>query len=269
MQDSDVSEQSQSTLYHQLVQAQRHNRNSHRCTEPSLKPIAAFKHHAIVSFSSLSKYMTTRNLRSFSKINHQELRQAVLMCQTETAQRMDLPASKICWFIEWPYAPCPHQRLCTSFSAWRGACKLSSVAGRILMTLESCFLVMEHEQILSAADPLFKPPNHPALDATAPLLPPKPQAPDAAVLAAASVRCGVSDLVQMEVALRRILPTLLRKFRGLLPHRVWLSVCMQLMRVGQTAVDAMRSIPNSNPQASGMHATEARSDQYEQCSSEV
>jgi hypothetical protein len=268
-QDSDVSTQSQSTLYHQLVQAQRHNRYSQRSTEPSLKPTSAFKHNAIVSFSSLSKYMTTRNLRSFSKINHQEMRQAFFMCQTETAQRMDLPASKICWFIEWPYELGPQQRLCTSFSAWRGACKLSSVGASILMTLESCFLVMEHEQILSAADPFFKPPKHPAIDATAPPLPPRPQPPDAAALAAASVRCGVSGLVQMEVALRKILPPLLRKFKGLLPHRVWLSVCIQLMRVGQIAVDAMRSIPNSNPQGGRMHAKEARTDQDTQCRFEV
>jgi hypothetical protein len=269
MQDSNVSTQSQSTLYHQLVQAQGHNRYNQHCTEPSLKPISAFKHHAVVSFSALSKYMTSRNLRSFSQINQQELRQAFLMFQTETAQRLDVPASKICWFIEWPYEPCPQQRLCTSFSTCSGACKLTSLVARILIALESIFLVMEHEHLSSAADPFFKPPKHPALDAAAQPFPPMPQPPDAAALAAAVVRCGVEGLVQMEVAMRRMLPPLVRQFRGLLPHRVWLSVCIQFIRVAQNAVDAIRSIPNSNPQASGMHAAEARTDQDAQCRFEV
>jgi hypothetical protein len=268
-QDSDFSKQSKNTLHHQLVQAIRHSRYKDRYASPSLKSISAFKHHAIVSFSALNKYMTTRSLGSSSHLNHQELRQAFLMCQTETAQRLDLPASRICWFIEWPYEPCPQQRLCTSFSAWSGACQLSTMVTRILVTLESMFLVMEHEHLCSAADPIFKRPKHPAFDSTAPSLPPKPQPPDAAALAAASVRCGVKELVQMKVALRRILPPLVRKFKGLLPHRVWLSVCIQCMRVAQTLVDAMRSIPNSSPQAGGMHATEARTDQDAQCSSEV
>jgi hypothetical protein len=268
-QDSDDSTQSQSSLFQQLVQAQRQNRFNQRCTEPSPNPISAFKHHAVVSFSALSKYMTTRNLRSFSQINHQELRQAFLTFQTETAQRLDLPASQICWFIEWPYQPCPQQRLCTSFSACSGACKLSSMVARIFIALESMFLVMEHEHLSGAADLFFKQPKHPALDALAQPFPPMPQAPDAAALAAAFVRCGVNGLVQVEVAMRWILPPLVRQFRGLLPHRVWLSVCIQLIRVAQNATDAIRLISNSNSKASGMHATEARTDQDAQCRFEV
>jgi hypothetical protein len=143
------------------------------------------------------------------------------------------------------------------------------MVARILITLESIFLVMEHEHLCTAADPLFKRPKHPAFDSTVLPLPPRPQPPDAAVLAAASVRCGVKELVQMEVALRRILPPLVHKFQGLLPHRVWLSVCIQCMRVAQTAVDAMRLIPRANPQACRMHATEVKTGQGVPCSSEV
>jgi hypothetical protein len=265
---SDLSEQAQNTSHHQLVQAQRHSRYNQHCAAPSLGPISAFNHHAVVSFAAISKYVTSPNLQSPSRFNHRDLRQAFLMFQTETAQRMDIPASEICWFIEWPYEPCAQLPLCTCFSAWSGASMLSSMVARILFTLESLFLVMEHEHLSSAADPFFEPPKHPALDAPAPL-PPRPQPPDAAALAAASVLCSVTELVQMEVALRKILPPLVRHFRGALPYGKWLTVCIQIMRVSQTAADAMRSMPNQPPQANRTAAAEARADQDTQSRCEV
>jgi hypothetical protein len=145
---------------------------------------------------------------------------------------------------------------------------LTSMVARILFTLESTFLVMEHEHLSSAADPFFEPPKHPALDAPGPL-PPRPQPPDAVALAAAYLLCSVTELVQMEVALRRILLPLVRQFRGSLPYGKWLSTCIQIMRVTQTTADAMRSIPDQPPQASRMPAAEARADQDTQSCSEV
>jgi hypothetical protein len=268
-QDSDVSSESQDTSHHQMVQVSRHSRYNQQYAAPNLKQISAFQHHAVVSFSALSKYLTSQKFQPSSQLNHQEMRHAFLMCQTEIAQQLNVPASEICWFVEWPYEACTQQRLCTSLSAWSAGCELSSLVARIAMLLECLFLVMEHEHLSSAADPFFKPPIHPILDAKASPLPPKPQPPDAAVLANASVRCGVNDLVQLDVAMRRILLPLVRQFRSLLPRVKWLAACIQIMRVAQTAIDALRSIPNQNVQASRMQGTDETADQVAQCCSEV
>jgi hypothetical protein len=251
------------------VQGARHSRCFQHCATPSLKQIPAFDHHVVISFSALSKYMTSKELRSSSQSNHQGLRQAFLMCQTETAQRLNVPPSKICWYLEWPYEACAHKRLCTSFSAWSGGCKLSAMVARIALSVECIFLVLEHEHLSSIADPFFKPPKHPILDAIGSPLPPRPELPEAALLATASVRCGVNDLVQMEVALRRILVHLVQQFRGWLPQGKWLAVCKQIIRIAQFAVETLRSTPSHQPQASSMHITDSMSDKVAECCFEV
>jgi hypothetical protein len=209
---------------HQTVQGNRRSRHSKNCEEPSFKPISAFKHHVIVSFSTISKYITLPEFKSSSQLNHQELRQAFLTLQSETVQCLNVPASEICWLLEWPYEACAH-RLCSSFSPWSGTCKLSYLVAEVALTIECMFLVMEHEHLSSAADPYYKPHHHPVLDATAAPLPPRPNPPDAAALATASVRCSVKYFVQVEVAMRQILQPLLQKFGVLLPQGKWLAVC--------------------------------------------
>jgi hypothetical protein len=268
-QDSDPSKQQKVTLNHQMVQCSGHSRYNQHCIAPSLKPISAFKHQAVISFSSLNKYMTIQECRSSSQFNGQQMRQAILMCQTETAQRLNVPASEICWFVEWPYEACAQKRLCTSFSAWSGGCKLASLVARMAMTLECTFLVLEHELLSGAADPLFKPPKHPVLKATEPPLPPRLQLPKATVLAAAHVRCGVKDIVQLEVAMRRIVLPLVRRFRSLLPWDKWLAPCIQIMRVAQIAIAALRSIPNQKPETSPTHQIGVITEQVDESFSEV
>jgi hypothetical protein len=204
-------------VHQQAVQGKRRSRHSKNCEEPSVKPISAFKHHAIVTFLALSKYITLPEFRSSSQLNHQALRQAFLMCQSETAQRLNVPASEICWLLEWPYEACA-RRLCTSFSAWSGTCKLTCLVAETALIIECMFLVMEHEHLSSAADRDYKPPQHPILDATAAPLPARPSPPNAAALAAAYVRCGLKYLVHLDVAFRQILQPLMQKFRGLLPQ---------------------------------------------------
>jgi hypothetical protein len=81
---SDVSKQSQNTIQHQMVQGSRHSRYNQHCSAPSHKPISAFQHHEVISFSALSKYMSSQKIRSSYQFNHQELQHAFLMCQTET-----------------------------------------------------------------------------------------------------------------------------------------------------------------------------------------
>jgi hypothetical protein len=143
------------------------------------------------------------------------------------------------------------------------------MVANIGMISECIFLVMEHEHLSKTADPFLKLPSHPILGAAAPPLPPRPQLPDAAVLAATSVRCGVNDLVQMEVAMRRILLPLAHKFRGLLPQGKWLAVCIQIMGLAQRVVDSLRSMPNKNSQERSTHATEETADQVTRRSPEV
>jgi hypothetical protein len=268
-QDSDLSMQSQNTLHHQMVHRSRHSRCNQHCAAPYRKPISAFQHHEVVSFSFLTKYMTSQKIRSFSQFNHQELQQAFLMCQTETAQRLNVPESEICWFLMWSCGVCAQHHLCTSFSALSGACKLSLMVANMTMISECIFLVMEHEHLSKTADPFCKLPSHPILGAAAPPLPPRPQLPDAAVLAATYVRCGVNDLVQMDVAMRRIMRPVVCKFKGLLPQGKWLTVCIQIMGIAQRVVDALRSAPGNESQESCKHATEETTDQVTQCSSEV
>jgi hypothetical protein len=57
-----LSKRSQSTLHHQLVKAIWRNSCNKRCEPPSPKSVSAFKHHVIISFSALGKYMPSRNL---------------------------------------------------------------------------------------------------------------------------------------------------------------------------------------------------------------
>jgi hypothetical protein len=265
-QDPDLSKEQKNTLNQQMVQRSGHSRYLQQCIAPSLKPISAFKHHAVISYSSLSKYMTLQEFRPSPQFNHQQLRQAVLMWQTESTKRLNAQESDICWFVEWPYEVCAQKHLCTSFSAWSGGCKLASLVARMAMTLECTFLVLEHELLCSAADPSFKPPKHPVLAAKSQPLPPRPQA---AVLAAAYVRCGVKDLVQLEVAMRRILLPLVRQFRCLLPRDKWLAPCIQIMHVAQTAIAALHSIPSQNPETCPIHETELKTEQVEESLSEV
>jgi hypothetical protein len=266
---SDLKMQSQNMARSQMVPGSRHSRYNEDRAGPSLKPISAFKHHTIVSFSALSKYMTSQELRSSSGSNHQQLRHAFLMCQTETAQRLNAQANEICWFLEWPIEACAQQRLCTSISAWSGTCKLTTLVAEMAFSIESTFLVMEHEHLSSAADPFYTPPKRPVLDAIAPLLPPRPNPPDAAVLAAASLRCNIQDFVPLEVAMRRIIQPMVRQYKVLLPQRNWLSVCIQLLRISETVVDVLQSVPNQDPNETCMHANEAISDHGAQCCFEV
>jgi hypothetical protein len=268
-QDSKLSNQSQNTLHNQIVQGSRQSRYNEQCAAPSHKPLSAFKHHAVVSFSALSKYITAQKSRSSSQCNHQELRQAFLMCQTATAQRLQVPASEICWYLEWPYEGRAHQRLCTSYSGWSTPCKLTQVLVQIALVLECVFLVLEHELLSNAADPFFNPSEHPLPEAGPQTLPPRPKPPDPAALAAAFVRCGVHELVQLEAAMRRILLPLVRQFRGLLLRGKWLATCIQSISIGQKVGEILRSIPDQSPQAGDMHAMEASADQVTPCSFEV
>jgi hypothetical protein len=268
-QDSDRRKESENMVHCQVVKGPRHSRYNQHCAAPSPKPISAFKHHATVSFSVLSKYMTSQKFRSSSQSNHQALRQAFLMYQTETAERLNVPASKICWYLEWPYEASAERRLCSSFPALSGACKLTSMVAQVIMGLECLFLVMEHEQLTNAADPFFKPPGHPILDAPAPPLPTKPQLPDAAELATAFVRYSVTHVVQMHEALQAILAPLIRQSRCFLPKGKWLAVCTQMLQISQLTVSSLRSTSSQNPQESRPHATEAGTDQGEEGGFEV
>jgi hypothetical protein len=261
--------QSQNTVRHQIVPGSRHSRYNKDRAAPSLKPISAFKHHAIISFSILSKFMTSQEFRSSSHLNLPKLRQAFLMCQTETAQRLRVSTSEICWFLEWPYEALAQQRLCTNISTWSSTCKLTFLVAEIALTIECMFLVMEHELLSSVADPYYKPRKHPILDAAASTLPQRPNLPYAAVLAAHSVRCSVKVFVPVEVALRRVVQPLVQQFSMLLPQRNWLAVCIQLMRVSATLVEVLRSMPNHNPDATYEHATEGEPAEVEQSPFEV
>jgi hypothetical protein len=267
-QDSDPTKQAHSMVHHQTVQGKRRSRHSKNCEKASFKPISAFKHHAIVSFSALSKHITLPEFRISSQLNHQKLRQAFLMFQSETAQCLNVPASEICWLLEWPYEACA-RRLCSSFSPWSGTCKLTYLVAEMTLTTECMFLVMEHEHLSSAADPDYKPPHHPVMNATAAPLPPRPNPPDAAALAAASLRCSVKDFVRLEVAMRQILQPLIQKFRVLLPQGKWLAVCKQLMCISEMTDDVLGSMPDQDAEDTSVHVTEESPDQVSQCSPEV
>jgi hypothetical protein len=266
---SDLSKQSQNMLQHQMVQGKRHSRYNQHCAAPSTQPISAFQHHAVTSFSALSKHMTSQEFRTPSQLNHQELRQAFMMCQSETAQQLNVSASEICWFLMWPCGACGKQHLYTSFSARSGACKLTCVVAEMSLVLECMLLVLEHEHLSSAADPLFKPPKHPVLETSPSPLPQRPDTPDAKVLASASVFCSVTDRVQVEVAVRQIIEPMVRQFRSLLPQSKWLSVCVQVIRIAETAGQVLRAIPSHHPASSRMHEVDARTYQDAQCCSQV
>jgi hypothetical protein len=265
----DVRKEPESKAQHQMVKGSRRSTYHQHCAAPSRKAISAFKHHATVSFSILGKYMTSQKLRSSSQCGHQELRRAFLMYQNETAQRLKVPASRICWYLEWPYEVCAHRRLCTSFSAWSGACQLTSMVAQIVMSLESLFLVMEHEHLKNAADPLFKPPKHPILETRAPPHPTRPQLPEPMELATAYLRCSVTDLLQMPVAMRTIFQPLVRQSRCFLPEGKWLTICLQMLHIAQLTVESLRSTTRQKSQASGTHSTEASTNQGAECSFEV
>jgi hypothetical protein len=223
---------------HQMVPKHRPSRYHVHAAPPASSPIPTYKSNAKMSFSALSRYMTPQEFRSSCESNHQELRHGIQAFQTETAQRLGVPISEICWHLEWPLVGTP-QCLCTR-TVFRNASYLSTSVGKIALTLECLFLVLEHEELAHATTPYCNPPVHPTLDKTALSLPPRPQPPDAAALASALARCGFSDFIPVEDALRAILGPLLRKFKGLLPRDKWLAVCMQSMHTLQAVVESLR-----------------------------
>jgi hypothetical protein len=247
----------------QMVQGLRHSWGNENYPAYVKKPISSFQQHAIISFSAVSKYMTPQEFRSASQFNFQELRHAIITFQTETAQRLDVPASEICWFVEWPYSGPSQQCLCASFLLWSRSCKLSAMISRIAITLECSFLVLEHEHLESSTLPSSKPPAHPILDDANVPFPPRPQPPQAAALASASARCGVDEFIQVESVLRAIIDPMLQRYKGFLPLGKWLAVCKQIMRVGGAMIDALHAIPDCTPVEGRTNTLERSSDQGE------
>ena len=211
---------------------------------PSRRAISSFKHHASISFDDVTKYMSPLQFRSSCQLHFQELRHAIGEYQCRVAETLDTSASDICWFLEWPCAqfekPVSHTASIVS-----PECHLSATAAHITTAMESLFLIMEYEQLASASLSSYEAPEHPTLDASSPP-PVAPSPPNRVVLDGAYLCCGVNHRMPAEQALRSIMEPLLEKFRLLLPHDKWLSVCMQSMRVGQAVADALHNVPAEN-----------------------
>jgi hypothetical protein len=250
----------------QVLQSSRNSRYMHHCAAPTTRQASAFKFHASISFSAVIKHMTPQEIQS-RQFHQQELRHAISAFQTETAQRLGVPASEICWVLEWPYLGRAQQHLCSSFSSWRGACKLSSAVAQIAMTMETLFLVLEYEHLASVTMPSYNRPAHPILDEVPTSYPTSPSPPDAFDLAAISVRCGVSEFIQVEEALRTVMEPLLRKYKELLTRDKWLLVCTKTISIGQEMVEVLRSVPDTPPHAYCDQSAEARSDHHPGASS--
>jgi hypothetical protein len=196
-QDCEKHTHSQGTEYgQQIVQGPTHSWGNENY--PAYIKESSVHPHAIISFSTVRKYMTPHESRSESQFSFHKLRHAITTFQTETAQQLEVPTSDICWFVEWPYAGPSKQRLCTSYSLWSRSCKLSAMISCIAITIECSFLALEHEHLGSDKFPSLKPPAHPMhVDSVTPL-PPRPQPPHAAALASASARCGVENFIPVE-----------------------------------------------------------------------
>lgn len=231
--------------YQQLVQLQRYRRSSsgeHRTRDPqaaALGPISAFKHHAPISFSSITKDMAVGKL--LDACSFHILPQAISEYQHRVAHSVCAPESEICWFLECLHSGMsPPLSLSTSVSS--PECRLSASLSQITTSLESLFLILEHEEVSLASSASFNPPVHPCLDPSLPH-PLRPNKPDAAVASEAFVRCGVNQRRAVVDAVNELMKPLLEKYRMLLPRDKWRAACMQGMRVAQLIIDMLRAAP--------------------------
>lgn len=250
----------------QLAQHRTQRGGHHQTKRPSQRPISSYKHHARMSFSDVSKYMTPQEFRSSCRFNFQELRNAIADYQAAVVAQLDTHVSDVCWFLEWPYEGF-ETPLSVSTSIASPECRLSVTAGHIAQAMECLFLIIEYEHLASASVPSYKGPEHPTLEeSAAPHTAPSP--PDPGVLAGTYLRCGTNQRVPAERALRALLEPLLERFRVLLPRRKWLAVCMQSMRGVQAVADVLRTAtvetgsaserkkPVAGEESAGQHSTE-------------
>lgn len=170
------------------------------------------------------------------------LAHAVSAYKHNVSARTGVPIADICWFLQ---CKIPGVEPSLSFSAHVSSPErnLSVFVCKHLSALESMLLVAEHEMLLEASDPSYKPPEHPTIAAaSAAVAPPNP--PDPQLLKRFHLPCGVNQRVPLGVGLGRSLQPLLAKYSANLPMQRWRAVCMQSMRIMQAYLDALAEPQN-------------------------
>lgn len=105
-------------------------------------------------------------------------------------------------------------------------CALSTSLIILSVSIEALFLSLEHDVLTSDINTSSMPAYYTSLDTPSPET---PSAPDPSILSQMYVRSGPHDRSGLEEATRKILQSLLRRHRSILPHRTWRTVCMKAM----------------------------------------
>ena len=249
------------------------SKNQHvNCEGPSSASLSGLGPHLSlyarlepISFVAVNKYMCPAS----SENSCNNMPQAIAEYQQSVCKAAGVPLAAVCWFLQWPWDEVSPPLSFTTGAA-SPECSLAACVCMPLSTIESFFLVMEHEALCMAETCNYNAPAHPCL-AQGPLPPPlnspytcsmgeaesavhpsqfgiPPTRPDPDVLARTFVRCGVKQRMLLKDAMDCMLGAMLRKYHALLPRMRWRAVCMQGMHVAQAVVKALRAVPQEPPQ---------------------
>lgn len=207
------------------------------------RPISSFARCEALSFAAVSPFMAPSEApRQTYKYN--AITQAVVAYQQTVSARTGVSVDRICWFLQWRF-PGVEPNLSFTATGSSPECSLCASLSLLMGSLESMFLVVEHEMLQEASDPSFVPPHHPSLVVSATPVTP-PTHPDPKLLSRCYIRCGVNQTLLVKEGLDRAFKPLLARFRASLPRDRWRAVCMQAMRMLQAIVDALSDSAGSS-----------------------
>jgi hypothetical protein len=166
-----------------------------------------------------------------------DLRQRVdeALCEYKhgVQSRLAQPSENICWFFEMSLS-----KLKLRFSAGgvTPECCLATTLSVTYISIESLFLVLEHEMLLALQNPDAKIPCHPTIIGQSAAV---PLQPDAAKLARLQVRSDIDQCYPMAAAVEEMMLPMLRSYRCRLPDAVWRGICARSLHVLQVAVQSL------------------------------
>lgn len=222
------------------------------------RPLASFLRFEGISFSAVSAFLAPDEAPT-QTYKYNTLTHALTAYQQSVSIRTGVPEADICWFQQWRF-PGVEPSLSFSSSSSSPECSLSSAICYLLASLESLFLVVEHEMLQEASNPSTEPPLHPGLDFSAPAnsstLPTPPIWPDPLLLNGVYIPCGVNQMRPLIATLDHAVRSLLSKYRACLPRQQWHAVCMQTMHMTQAIVHALGGSTETSAEGPG-HSTDS------------
>lgn len=198
------------------------------------RPVTSFSSFEQISFAAVSAFMAPQkgSTQEYNPLNH-----AIAAYQQSVSARTGVAVSDICWIIQWT-VPESGPALSYSSSASSPECALCASTCYVISALEALFLVVEHETLLEASNHLYEPPTHPSLDSSEPPLTP-PTPPDPAVLRTAFIRCGLNQMIPLQLAIDRAVKPLLAQYRERLQKCHWRAVCMHYMHITRAVIEVL------------------------------